>query len=332
MLRIAKAQFGSTDDSNRNLELFRSAAEQGAEQGSKITCLPELANTTYFCWESKPQHFALADPIRHGHRPSCPKAPCRAADPLTQPALLVSQVPVALRKRLVYEYPAMKIPVESAIDAALGNADLSERTLEDAVTDALRDAIVTARFLPGAELRQSALAEHLGVSRIPLRDALHRLEVEGLVSIDGRRGARVSALSADEITNIYEVRILLEPEAARRAVGNLDEDSTERLLRLSESMDRASHDAALGHHSRNAFYAELYRHCGNPRMALILQRLRDDVSRYHVLAGSESVHAHSAQRALLARRDSEAFAADLRRHLETVREDLVATLEKEDSG
>jgi DNA-binding GntR family transcriptional regulator len=217
----------------------------------------------------------------------------------------------------------------TALGVALGAPDLSARTLEDAVTDALRDAIVTARFLPGAELKQAPLAELLGVSRIPLRDALHRLEAEGLVEIDGRRGARVSTLSAKDVDDIYELRILLEPEAARQALAGLDDAGARELLRLSDEMDRVADEPNEGQRARDIFYGEMYRRCGNPRLASVIQRLREDVSRYHLLSGADSEHAHNSLRKLLKDRDAEGFAAALRLHLEHVRDDLTAAMRSE---
>ena len=68
-------------------------------------------------------------------------------------------------------------------------------SISEAVTDTLRSAILDGRLMPGERLPQAQIAEQLGVSRIPLRDALRRLEVEGLIVMDDRRGARVAEIS-----------------------------------------------------------------------------------------------------------------------------------------
>lgn len=203
---------------------------------------------------------------------------------------------------------------------------LSTRTLEDAVTEVLRAAILSRQLPPGAELRQAQLAELLGVSRIPLRDALHRLEAEGLVATNSRRAARVVSLSAEDAREIYDLRIMLEPEAAKRALARITPATARHLVHLSESMDRVADDPVEGSRARRRFYAELYRHSGSPRLATMVIRLRDEVSRYHVLATSESHAAHAALRRYILERDGTTAATLLRHHLERARDDLVASL------
>ena len=82
-------------------------------------------------------------------------------------------------------------------------------SISEAVTDTLRSAILNGQLKPGQKLPQAEIAEQLGVSRIPLRDALRRLEVEGLVLMDDRRGARVAEVSMEELDEIFQMRILL---------------------------------------------------------------------------------------------------------------------------
>lgn len=62
-LKVAVAQFGSSDDKAKNLVAFRMMAEQARDRGASIVCFPELCNTTYFCWDSNPKHFGLAEPV-----------------------------------------------------------------------------------------------------------------------------------------------------------------------------------------------------------------------------------------------------------------------------
>ncbi|HEY8860790.1 MAG TPA: GntR family transcriptional regulator, partial [Candidatus Limnocylindria bacterium] len=105
------------------------------------------------------------------------------------------------------------------------------------VTTALRDAILSGELRPGERLRQEELADRLRVSRIPLRDALRRLEAEGLVQIGPRRGAQVSSLDRAGVLEIYEIRSALEPELMRRAVAALQPADVKRLVDMSEQMD-----------------------------------------------------------------------------------------------
>src|SRR5687768_12544890 len=91
------------------------------------------------------------------------------------------------------------------------NPLLKHRTLSAAILDQLRKAILDGTYPAGAQLRQDALAETFGVSRIPIREALFQLDAEGLVRIVPQKGAVVSELSVDEIDDVFALRRLLEP-------------------------------------------------------------------------------------------------------------------------
>jgi DNA-binding GntR family transcriptional regulator len=214
--------------------------------------------------------------------------------------------------------------------------DLSDiRSAEETATSALRSAILQGVLAPGQRLRQVDLAAQLGVSRIPLRDAFRRLEAEGLVYIDGRRGARVATLSANQVAEIYETRTLLEVHCIRLAVRNITDAGVERLIGMSHHMDAVAHDVQDGRLARRAFYAELYRWSGRPRMRQLILQLRDDVHRYHTLSGHSwlehgAAGTHAQLRDALRDRDPDAAARALRRHLRVARNDLVAALKREE--
>lgn len=217
---------------------------------------------------------------------------------------------------------------------AVGNLSDS-RSAEETAASALRSAILQGVLAPGQRLRQVDLAEQLGISRIPLRDAFRRLEAEGLVYIDGRRGARVATLTADEVSEIYETRTLLEVHCIRLAVRNINDAGVERLIAMSHHMDAIAHDAEEGRVARRAFYAELYRWSGRPRMRQLIMQLRDDVHRYHVLSGHSwlehgAAGTHAQLRDALRARDPDAAARALRRHLRIARNDLVGDLKREE--
>lgn len=206
-----------------------------------------------------------------------------------------------------------------------------ESSVEEATTTALRVAIRKGMLPPGQRLRQEDLAEQLGVSRIPLRDAFRRLEAEGLVQIEGRRGARVATLSADDVAEIYELLLMAEVHLIRLAVRNMDDAGIEHLIELSEHMDAVSTDDEEFRLSRKAFYGELYAWSGRPRMRNLVLQLRDDVHRYHVLKSlSASLHAHAKLRECIRNRDADGAAAELRRHLRMSRDDLVGVLRREE--
>jgi DNA-binding GntR family transcriptional regulator len=101
-------------------------------------------------------------------------------------------------------------------------------TAQEAVLEALRRAIGTGELPPGQQIRQEALAEAYGVSRVPLREALKILEGEGQVTYEPHRGYFVTELSVTDLIEVYRIRTLLESEAVRVGVPRLSEEDIER--------------------------------------------------------------------------------------------------------
>src|SRR6476619_3778037 len=102
-------------------------------------------------------------------------------------------------------------------------------TTPDLIADTLRDEILRGAVAPGQALRQEELADRFGVSRLPVRDALLRLEAQGLVHVYPNRGAFVISLSADEVREIFELRLLLEGDIIERAVPRMTADDWRRI-------------------------------------------------------------------------------------------------------
>jgi len=198
-------------------------------------------------------------------------------------------------------------------------------SISEAVTDTIRSAILEGRLKPGQRLPQAEIAEQLGVSRIPLRDALRRLEVEGLVVMDDRRGASVAEISLEELDEIFEMRILLEPACAAAAVERLSDNEVERLIKLLTAMDEADPGVARdAMAARRAFYQELYSLSGRSRMAETIIQLRDHVSQFHVLRHDDGcIHAHDALRVCIEQRDGRAAGNVVREHLIEAHRDQV---------
>lgn len=202
---------------------------------------------------------------------------------------------------------------------------------EEAVTAALRRAIREGVLAPGQRLTQAEIAKQLGVSRIPLRDALRRLSADSLVQIDGHKGARVTVLTAEDVTELYEMRILLEAKCMEYAVANLTEEAAGQLSERAIASGVAHLSPSDAFNVRRSFYSELYQHADRPRMRRTILQLRDNVDRYHLLSDREHAHhAHNELAAAIAARDGKKAARVLVEHISESRDDLVQELESAD--
>lgn len=112
-------------------------------------------------------------------------------------------------------------------------------TASERVYLALRSQIEESVYSPGQSLVEANIADELAVSRTPVRSALLRLGLEGLVDVIPNRGAFVTSWSRDEIEEIFDIRIALEPYSAHLAAERIEPDEVERLAELCDEMDRA---------------------------------------------------------------------------------------------
>jgi DNA-binding GntR family transcriptional regulator len=111
----------------------------------------------------------------------------------------------------------------------------------------LRRSILEGEYGPNERLVEGQLAEKLGVSRTPIRQALTMLEAEGLVEITPNKGAVVCSFSIDDVWDIYDLRAVLEGHAARRAAGRIHADELLRLREVAEAMEEVSPERFADH-------------------------------------------------------------------------------------
>jgi len=123
---------------------------------------------------------------------------------------------------------AMPKPKQSPLSSTAVFHKQVRVTVADATTDQLRRLIISGELTDGTPLRQEALAEELGVSRIPVREALSRLEGEGLAANFPHKGYVVTALSRDEISELFDLRSLIEPDLIALAIPRMTADDLER--------------------------------------------------------------------------------------------------------
>ena len=156
--------------------------------------------------------------------------------------------------------------------------------LRDVVFNTLRQAIITGEFAPGERLMEIALANRLGVSRTPVREAIRKLELEGLVVMIPRKGAEVARITEKDLRDVLEVRCSLEELAAELAAERMDEEGQEKLdqaLVEFESAIESGDNAAIAD-SDMEFHDIIFDATGNPRLIQIIGNLREQFYRYRL--------------------------------------------------
>jgi DNA-binding GntR family transcriptional regulator len=203
----------------------------------------------------------------------------------------------------------------------------------------LRREVLACRLPPGEAVSELGLTERLGFGRAPIRAALARLAEEGLVQAIPRRGWVVSPVTIRDIHEVFDLRLLLEPEAARRAAGRADPPA----LRHLEAICAAGHrpddpDTALDFLDANRrFHVAVAELSGNARLARQVGRLLDEATRMLVLGLSrrdrsrEMAHEHAALLRALADGAAEAAAAITVAQVTAAREMVLAALTGRDS-
>jgi len=155
---------------------------------------------------------------------------------------------------------------------------------ERAVT-ALRRDILTTRLAPGETVSETAVAAHLELGKAPVRAALARLAEEGLIQAVPRRGWMVSLVTIRDIHEVFDLRIMLESEAARRAAGRVDTGALRRLDAVCACGYRPENEDSVAAFldANKAFHVAVAELSGNGRLARQIDRLLDESTRMLVL-------------------------------------------------
>ncbi|MFJ8965467.1 GntR family transcriptional regulator [Lentzea sp. NPDC102401] len=187
----------------------------------------------------------------------------------------------------------------------------------DFVLESIKEAILYGKLKPGQALVETDLAATLNVSKTPVREALKTLAGSGLVVMSPYKGATVRTVDAEMASSVYDVRMLMEPEALRRSVA-LGAGFAEARSALDDTSDLARRSLA-----NRRFHRALYAGCGNPLLVQILDGLRDQAALITVAGWgiSPTWDAEDAEHRAILVAAEEGFgdaAADLlRRHIQT---------------
>jgi len=159
---------------------------------------------------------------------------------------------------------------------------IQRQTVASLVVERLREKILRGDYPEGAPLRQDALAAELGVSRIPIREALRQLEAEGLVTFSPHMGAVVSSLSLEGIQELFDLRALIESDLLRRAIPLLDREELDRAEAVLDAYEAAfqQRDVAAWGRLNWDFHSTLLWAAGRPLTMGILEKLHNQSGRY----------------------------------------------------
>jgi DNA-binding GntR family transcriptional regulator len=220
-------------------------------------------------------------------------------------------------------------------DGAVFQPRPDRQLVTDWVYEEIRGAIVDLRLEPGAPLREAAIASQLGVSKTPVREALGRLEQEGLVEATSFKGAVVTDYSERDLQEIYELRELLEGVAVRAAATAADDETLTALHDVIER-SRAARDAGdlagladlLGR-----FDQIMFEQVANVRIRGLIETLRAHLTRIGKLTEEipgrveASVEEHAAIVDAVARGDADGAERAMRVHIASVRGDQLAGMD-----
>lgn len=207
--------------------------------------------------------------------------------------------------------------------------------LRDVVFQTLRRAIITGEFAPGERLMEIALANQLGVSRTPVREAIRKLELEGLVVMIPRKGAQVAKITEDNLRDVIEVRSALEEFAVSLASQRITPEEKKELTKLHDQFKTAIETEAgiLDIIDKDEqFHALIVRATKNKRLITILNGLREQFYRYRmeyvkdINSRSPLVKEHEAMMNAIFNGNSEEATAIMKTHLANQQAGLIQAI------
>lgn len=195
--------------------------------------------------------------------------------------------------------------------------------LREVVFNTLRQAIIQGEFQPGERLMEVSIANKLGVSRTPVREAIRMLELEGLVTMFPRRGAEVANITVRDLKDALEVRMAIESLSVRLACERIDEDGIKELQQKSVAFREAINSKLVPAivQGDEDFHNAIYKASKNQKLIGIAQNLREQVYRYRVeyvkdfSYHDKLIKEHDQITMAIMRRDAEAAQTIMNEHI-----------------
>lgn len=212
----------------------------------------------------------------------------------------------------------------------------SYQPLREVVCETLREAICDGILEPGERLMEIQIAEELGVSRTPVREAIRKLELEGYVIMLPRRGTYVANLSIKDINEVYEIRASIDALAAGLAAERITDDELEQMERMLvatvEAFDKGDMDRVVEYDTK--FHDVLYCASRNARLVGIINNLREQLTRFRSISMAypgrmkKTMEEHGRMVEAIAQRDVELAQQLARQHMENSEQALLLDLQK----
>lgn len=208
--------------------------------------------------------------------------------------------------------------------------------LREAVCETLRDAIRKGILEPGERLMEVQLADELGISRTPVREAIRKLEQEGYVIMMPRRGTYVSDISTGDVKEIFEIRSALESLATGLAARRIEPDDLETLQNLLLEIEGyiAKNDIEKIVETDIKFHGLIYQVSGNERLVNIINNLKEQTARFRTLSMSypgrlqETLEEHSEMVEAIANGDVSAARDAAEHHMESAERTLLKAMRR----
>ena len=160
------------------------------------------------------------------------------------------------------------------------------RLLSEDIADSIKAAIIKGKFKPGEKISEGDLAESMGISRTPLREAFRKLENEGFIEIIPRKGAVVTGISPREVNDLYEIKSTLEGLAARLASANMKDKDIKKLEKINDELkdhiDRNDLEAFYRAHTK--FHEVFVKLSENRRLIRMISNLNDHFKRFGIVS------------------------------------------------
>lgn len=210
------------------------------------------------------------------------------------------------------------------------------KPLREVVFETLREAIIGGQLSPGERMMEVQLAEEMGVSRTPVREAIRKLELEGFVVMIPRKGAYVAGISLKDIADVFEIRAALESLAAGLAAERITEEELEELERTHIQASNVDNDNIDNLVERDTdFHDIIYKASRNSRLIQIINNLREQIQRFRTTSLAfpgrmkEAIEEHKKMTEAIAERNILLAQQLALEHIENAENSMLEALRRE---